>query len=71
MGRGFNPFSTERYISTVDRSYYPKDFSADIERYRDERGHECDPVDSEYDHPDYSVLEGPRLEYYFLSLIHI
>lgn len=64
MGRGFNPFSTERYISTVDRSYYPKDFSADIERYRDERGHECDPVDSEYDHPDYSVLEGPRLEYY-------
>lgn len=65
MARGYNPFTSDRYFSKVDRTYYPKDFSEDIERYRDIVGHECPMVDSDYDHPDYSVLEGPRLDYYF------
>ncbi|MDO5852663.1 MAG: TerB N-terminal domain-containing protein [Thermoplasmata archaeon] len=57
-------FHTADRFGDVDRTYYPKDFSEDIRRYASVRGAECPKVDSGYAHPDYSVLEGPRLDYY-------
>ena len=58
-------FPKDRFVSAVDRTYYPKDFTDEIDARWDEKGRECEFVDSGYAHPDYSVLEGPRLDYYF------
>lgn len=64
-----NPFSDlyEVYgtVKKVNMSYYPKDFRDDIERYKGEERSMSGYEPSGYLHPDYSVLEGPRLDYYF------
>lgn len=50
---------------SFNSEYVPADFREDIARYRDVTGDPCGYMRSGYLHPDYSVLEGNRLRYYF------
>lgn len=50
--------------SAVDRTYVPGDFRDDIAFYKGKTGNPREYVPSGYLHPDYSVLKGPRLDYY-------
>lgn len=50
--------------SRVDRTYFPADFSEDIELHRGEEGRECPYVPSGYASPDYSVLGEDQVRYY-------
>ncbi len=65
----WNPFydlySVYGSTKKVDTSYYPADFRDAIELYKGEVRDCSEYKPSEYLHPDYSVLEGPRLDYYF------
>ncbi len=47
-----------------DRSYYPEDFSEDMERYRDVEGTECPMVHSSHKFTDYSAMSKEELDYY-------
>ncbi len=47
-----------------DRTYFPKDFTEDMERYADSEGHPCPEVHSSHLHPDYSVLSPEQFDYY-------
>lgn len=58
-------FSSSNRWSSINSEYVPVDFKEDMVRYKDVTGNPCGYVSSDYLHPDYSVLEGNRLKYYF------
>lgn len=64
MAGGFGSDACRR-PSVVDREYCPKDFRDEIGSRWDVEGTECPFVESGYLRPDYSVLEGPRLDSYY------
>lgn len=55
---------TFQSTDAVDRSYYPEDFRDEIAAYKGAVGSPCKYVPSEFEHPDYYVLKGRRLDYY-------
>ena len=62
----WNPFN-DAYGrgNKTDTAYFPADFRDQIEQYKDETRERTEYKESGYIRPDYSVLQGPRLDYYF------
>ena len=62
----WNPFNdTYGRGNKTDTAYFPADFRDQIEQYKDETRERTEYKESGYIRPDYSVLQGPRLDYYF------